>query len=62
MFEEPVTIYGAVAAIEIDAGVDRHAYQQGLFVIKQTGDTVAMVRDRPCGDNANDTSFQPAAW
>jgi hypothetical protein len=46
-------IYGAVAAIEIDAGVDRYAYQQGLFVIKQTGDTVAI---------ANDTAFQPGAW
>jgi Holliday junction resolvase-like predicted endonuclease len=46
-------IHGAVAGIEIDAGVDRYAYQQGLFVIKQTGDTVAI---------ANDTAFQPAAW
>jgi hypothetical protein len=34
-------------------GVDRFAYQQGLFVIRQTGDTVAIV---------NDTIFQPAAW
>lgn len=46
-------IYGAVAGIEIDAGVDRYAYQQGLFVIKQTGDTVAL---------ANDTAFRPVAW
>lgn len=46
-------IHGAVAAIEIDEGVDRYAYQQGLFVIKQMGDTVAI---------ANDTTFQPAAW
>jgi hypothetical protein len=46
-------IYGAVAAIEIDAGVDRYAYQQGLFVIRQTGDTVAL---------ANDRAFQPTAW
>lgn len=46
-------IYGAVAGIEIDAGVDRYAYQQGLFVIKQTGDTVAL---------ANDPAFRPAAW
>ena len=46
-------IYGAVAGIEIDQGVDRYAYQQGLFVIKQTGETVAI---------ANDTTFQPAAW
>ncbi|WP_255527022.1 hypothetical protein [Nodosilinea sp. LEGE 07088] len=41
-----------MAGIEIDAEVDRYAYQQGLFVIKQTGDTVAI---------ANDTVFQPAA-
>ncbi|WP_017298917.1 hypothetical protein [Nodosilinea nodulosa] len=46
-------IHGAVAGIEIDEGVDRYAYQQGLFVIKQMGDTVAI---------ANDTTFQPAAW
>lgn len=46
-------IHGAMAGIEIDQGVDRYAYQQGLFVIKQMGDTVAI---------ANDTTFQPAAW
>ncbi|MGB3202452.1 MAG: hypothetical protein WBA99_16220 [Nodosilinea sp.] len=46
-------IYGAVAGIEIDEGVDRYAYQQGLFVIKQTGDTVAL---------SNDTAFRPTTW
>ena len=46
-------LHGAVAGIEIDAGVDRYAYQQGLFVIKQTGDTVTL---------ANDLKFQPTAW
>lgn len=46
-------IHGAVAGIEIDEGVDRYAYQQGLFVIKQTGDTVTL---------ANDRKFQPTAW
>lgn len=46
-------IYGAVAAIEIDEGVDRFAYQRGLFVIKQTGDTVMI---------ANNSTFQPVAW
>lgn len=46
-------IYGAVTGVEIDEGVDRYAYQQGLFVIKQSGDTVAI---------ANNTTFQPAAW
>jgi hypothetical protein len=34
-------------------GVDRYAYRQGLFVIKQTGDTVAL---------ANDPAFQPVTW
>jgi hypothetical protein len=47
------TLYGAVAGIEIDAGVDRYAYQQGLFVIQQTGETVAI---------ANDANFRPTAW
>jgi hypothetical protein len=46
-------IYGAVAAIEIDRGVDRCAYQRGLWVIKQTGDTVTL---------ANDLDFQPRSW
>ncbi len=46
-------IYGAVAGIEIDEGVDRLAYQRGLFVIKQTGDTVMI---------ANNSTFQPKAW
>ncbi len=46
-------IYGAVAAIEIDRGVDRYAYQRGLWVIKQTGDTVTL---------ANDAEFQPRSW
>jgi RecB family endonuclease NucS len=46
-------IYGAVAGIEVDEGVDRYAYQQGLFVLKQTGDMVLI---------ANDTTFQPTAW
>lgn len=46
-------IYGAVAGIEIDAGCDLYAYRQGLFVIRQTGDTVAI---------ANDAAFRPNAW
>jgi hypothetical protein len=49
----PFDIYGAVAAIEIDEGVDRYAYQRGLFVIRQTGETVAI---------ANDVAFRPTAW
>jgi hypothetical protein len=46
-------IFAAVAAIEIDEGVDRYAYQQGLFVIKQTGDIVTI---------ANDQTFRPRIW
>ena len=37
----------------IDRSVDRYAYQRGLWVIKQTGDTVTL---------ANDLSFQPRSW
>jgi hypothetical protein len=46
-------IYGAVAAIEFVQNVDRYAYRQGLFVIRQCGDSVEL---------ANDDSFQPKAW
>jgi hypothetical protein len=46
-------IYGAVAAIEIDQGADRYAYKQGLFVIKQSGNTVEI---------DNDEDFQPTVW
>jgi len=45
--------YGAVAGIEIDEGVDRYAYKQGLFVIKPSGDTVAII---------NDDKFQAKFW
>ena len=46
-------LYGAVAGIEIDENVDRYAYQQGLFVIRQCGDAMEI---------ANDANFQPATW
>jgi hypothetical protein len=45
--------YGAVAGIEINQGVDRYAYQQGLFVIRPSGDTVEIV---------NDQKFQAKFW
>ena len=32
--------YGAVAGIKINEGIDRYAYQKGLFVIKLSGDSV----------------------
>ena len=47
------TIYGAVAGIEIDQGVDRRAYKKGLFVIKPSGDSVTIV---------NDDKFRPLTW
>ena len=45
--------YGAVAGIEINEGIDRYAYRQGLFVIKPSGDGVAI---------ANDDDFKPVTW
>jgi hypothetical protein len=45
--------YGAVAGIEVNEGIDRYAYKKGLFVIKPSGDTVAIV---------NDADFQPMTW
>ena len=48
-----VKLNGAVAGIEIDFGVDLYAYRQGLFVIKQSGETVEI---------ANDETFKPKIW
>ena len=45
--------YGAVAGIEINEGIDRYAYRQGLFVIKPSGEGVAII---------NDETFQPLAY
>ncbi len=47
------TIYGAVAGIEINEGVDAYAYRKGLFVIRTNGDAVEI---------ANDQKFKPIAW
>jgi hypothetical protein len=46
-------IYGAIAGIEIDQGVDRRAYKKGLFVIRPSGDTVTII---------NDDRFRPKMW
>jgi hypothetical protein len=46
-------LYGAVAGIEIDKGVNKYAYRQGLFVLAQSGETVAIL---------NDNKFQPKVW
>ncbi|MBF0606298.1 MAG: DUF3782 domain-containing protein [Candidatus Magnetobacterium sp. LHC-1] len=40
-----LTVIGAVAGIVINKGVDRYAYQKGLFVIGQSGDTVRILND-----------------
>ena len=47
------TLYGAVAGIEINEGVDVYAYRKGLFVIRTSGESVEI---------ANDEKFQPLAW
>jgi hypothetical protein len=46
-------LYGAVAGIIIDEGADRYAYRQGLFVLAQSGETIALL---------NNDGFQPKAW
>jgi hypothetical protein len=44
-FKRPV-LYGVVAGMSIDSGVDRFAYRKGLFVIGQTGDNVRILNDK----------------
>ena len=46
-------LYGAVAGIGIESGADRYAYRQGLFVLTQVGESVAIL---------NDAKFEPKAW
>jgi hypothetical protein len=46
-------LYGAVAGIEIEEGADKYAYRQGLFVLAQSGESVAIL---------NNTEFQPKTW
>ena len=46
-------LYGSVAGIVIDEGADRYAYRQGLFVLAQSGETIALL---------NNDEFQPKAW
>ena len=46
-------VYGAVAGIESDHGIDSYAYRRGLFVIKQSGETVKII---------NDVQFQPVGF
>jgi hypothetical protein len=44
-FRQPL-LYGGVAGMSIDKGVDRFAYKKGLFVISQTGDNVQILNDK----------------
>ncbi len=44
---------GAVAAMVVPSEVARYAYQQGLFVLAQSGDGVVIM---------NDAAFQPRTW
>ncbi len=46
-------VIGAVAGIVVDEGAVRYAYQAGLFVIGQSGDTVKIL---------NDKKFVPKTW
>ena len=46
-------LYGAVAGIDIEEGADKYAYRQGLFVLAQAGETVAIL---------NNDDFQPRSW
>jgi hypothetical protein len=39
-------LYGGVAGMSIDKGVDRFAYKRGLFVIGQTGDNLRILNDK----------------
>ncbi|MDR7896940.1 hypothetical protein RHJ63_01225 [Thermosynechococcus sp. JY1334] len=46
-------LLGAVAGMIVPPEVARYAYRQGLFVLAQSGDGVAIL---------NDLQFQPRAW
>jgi hypothetical protein len=46
-------LYGAVAGIKIEGGADKYAYRQGLFVLAQAEEAVAIL---------NNLDFQPKCW
>lgn len=46
-------LYGAIAGIKVDERADEYATQEGLFLIKPSGNTVAIV---------NDQSFVAKTW
>ncbi len=41
-----LTLYGAVAGMSIDEGVDRFAYNNGLFILAQSGENIRMINDK----------------
>ncbi len=47
------TVYGAIAGITYNEGVDRYAYKRGLFVLKSEGGVINI---------ANDEEFKPKSW
>ncbi|NBC07091.1 MAG: hypothetical protein GVY26_07855 [Bacteroidetes bacterium] len=49
----PNTFYGAVAFLQADAGAEQMAENQGLFAIRATGDSAAIV---------NQADFVPRAF
>ena len=51
--QEGRQLYGVVAAITFDPGAERYAYRQGLFVLAQAGDAMAIL---------NDAAFEPRVW
>jgi hypothetical protein len=55
-FRRPV-LYGGVAGMSIDKGVDRFAYKKGLFVIGQTGENLRILND----EKFKPRSFHPAS-
>jgi hypothetical protein len=42
---ENFRLYGAIAGIYINSGVDRYACEKGLFMMKLSGDTVEIIND-----------------
>jgi hypothetical protein len=46
-------VYGAIAGINFEEGVDRYAYRSGLFVLKSEGGIIRI---------ANDPEFKPKIW
>jgi hypothetical protein len=50
---QDVQAMGAIAAMVVPPDIARYAYRQGLFVIAQTGDDMAIL---------NDANFSPKIW